>query len=383
VTSPNGGSSVPDVSASVERQLALLFACFAGRKTAGKARRGLEAWLRGHRDDRLDTVVLEVDEKHRASTHDPRRVWWGTWTAAIVWGLCGALDADGWATVVFWAVVGAVGGALFNYYATHRLTKPQMTRIGSRLPAESSALAIWVGTEDARRVLEATATREPSAASVAVVGADLTTRVYAEPAHPVELPPRSVDEPDDAALLSIVMLRYPRPGTAKRMASQAGDEDAEPSLDVALVIRCDDRGRVHVTDMSFGAKAAAKSDVRSWGGFGLVFGAVVGAVGGGGVLGFIEGGLLTALAWGVLGLGAGALYGLVAGTTFSARSLRSVRPASTPGTSTLIAWVGKPITARALGDFMTPGTQSLVLNLRAGHGGAVLGATSTPRQHPN
>ena len=62
----------------------------------------------------------------------------------------------------------------------------------------------------------------------------------------------------------------------------------------------------------------ARSDVISWGGFGLVFGAIVGVVGGGGILGFLEDGVATGIGWALFGLVAGALYGLWAGRSISA-----------------------------------------------------------------
>ena len=82
-----------EIGVSADGQLALLLACFAGRKTAGKARRKLEGQLQAQGDELLDTVVPEVDEKQKASVHDPRRVLWGTVTAVLVWGACGLAGA--------------------------------------------------------------------------------------------------------------------------------------------------------------------------------------------------------------------------------------------------------------------------------------------------
>jgi hypothetical protein len=114
-----------------------------------------------------------------------------------------------------------------------------------------------------------------------------------------------------------------------------------------------------------------------WGGFGLVFGALGGAVGGGGVLGFIEDGVLEAIAWGILGLGAGALYGLVFGKAFSPRRLKGIGSLLTPGTSLLLAWVDRasPLAASGLDAYSTPGSQRLVLNFNSDKRGAVLEAT--------
>jgi hypothetical protein len=142
-----------DSGARSDGQLGLLLACFDGRKTAGNTRRGLEGRLRAQGNELLDTVVLEVDEKHKASVHDPRRILWGTAMAALVWGV--------------W--------------------------VGSGLPARSSALAVWVGTKDARRLLEAAAVETPTAATVATIGTDLRAHVLAGPADPVESPPGSAD----------------------------------------------------------------------------------------------------------------------------------------------------------------------------------------------
>lgn len=373
MTSTNDEPPTPDRRARVERHLALLFACFSGRKSAGEVRRGLEASLRAHGGERLDTVVFQVDDKQKVSSHDPRRVGWGTLTAAVVWGLCGALAGGGWAGVAFWAVFGAVAGVLFIHYGMSRLAKPERAGLGSQLPAESSALVMWVATDDAGRVLEATASHPIATASVAAVDADLKARVLVEPAYPDVEPPPSGSEPNDDAMMSIVMLHYPSPEEAKRLASQPVDtaSGAAPFL-AGFVMRCDDDGRVHFTDVSFGVRAAAKADLMWWAAFGLVFGAIAGLFGGGGVLGFIEGAVLTAVVWGVLGLGAGVLYGLVTGWTLSARKLRNVGPASVPNTSTLIGWVDGPTAESALEPFTTPGSQVLVLDFVAREGGAVL-----------
>ena len=368
----SGVSDQEQTPALPDRQLGLLLACFDGRKTAGKARRSLERQLEAQGDELLDTVVLEVDEKHKASVHDPRRVLWGTVSAALVWAVCGMAGADGVWSVLFWGAVGAVGGVLFLYYGLHHLTKSDLASVGSGLPAQSSALVVSVGTKDPSRVLEAAAVQTPTAASVATIGADLATRVFAGPADPVELPPGPAGElRGDSAVLSMVVLRYPSPETAKQMALQP---PADSPLEVEMMIRRDNDGSRHVSDPKFGVRALAKSDTLSWGGFGLVFGALGGAVGGGGVLGFIEDGVLEAIAWGVMGLGVGALYGHLFGRAFSAQRLKSVGSLLAPGTSMLMAWVdpGNPLTESALDAYATPGSQRLVLNFNSSERGAVL-----------
>jgi len=356
-------------------QLGLLLACFDGRKTAGQARSRLEGQLRTQGDELLDAVVLEVDEKHKASVHDPRRILWGTVTAALVWGTCGVLvGANGVRGILIWVALGAVLGVLFFYYYLHHLTKSELARIGSGLPAQSSALVVSVGTDDARRVLEAIAPQRPTTASVAVFGADLLTHVFAGPTDPVELPHRASDGlRDDSTVLSLIIVRYPNPETAKQLALHPPTESV---LEVEMMIWRDGDGSRHVSDPYFGVKAVAKSDALWWGGFGLVFGVLAGISGGGGVLGSIEDGVVNAIASGLVGLVAGAVYGVVVGTAFSPRKLKSLGSLLAPGTSLLIAWVdaGSPLTESALSAYLTTGSQRLVLNFDSRDRGLILEA---------
>lgn len=363
-----------DRGAPSDGQLGLLLACFNGRKTAGKARHSLSDKLRAQGDELLDLNVLEVDEKHKATTHDPRKVKWATVSAALVWGACGLAGANGVWSILFWGAVGAVGAVLFMYYSLRHLTKSELARIGSELPAQSSALAVWVGTTDARRLLEAAASSKPSGASAAAIGADLSTHVFSGAGDTVEVPPGSGDElRTDDTVLSLVLLRYPRPETAKQMVSQP---PIETPLEVEMMIRSDADGRRHVSDPYFGVKAAAKSDALWWAGFGLVFGALAGAAGGGAALGLIEGGVRSAIVWGVVGLGAGALYGAVVLKAFSARSLKSVGSFAAPGTSIVMAWVDaqSPLTKDVLDAYSTPGSQRLLLNFKSDEHGVALEA---------
>ena len=59
---------------SGHRQLGVLLECFSGAKTASS----VEGRLKAQDDAVLDTVVLRVNAKHKASVHDPRRVVQGT-----------------------------------------------------------------------------------------------------------------------------------------------------------------------------------------------------------------------------------------------------------------------------------------------------------------
>ena len=234
---------------------------------------------------------------------------------------------------------------------------------------------MWVATKDDRRLLKAVEVEKPTAASVAIIGPGLTTHVFAGPTDPVELPPRSPgDIRGDEAVLSMVMFRYQSRETAKELALKAPTNSV---LEVEMTIRGDADGSRHVSDPYFGVEAFAKSNIVWWGGFGLVFGALAGGLGGGGVLGIVEDGLSTAIVWGIVGLGVGVLYGFVFGKAVSARRLKSVGSLVAPGTSILMAWVdGKsPLTEGALDAYSRPGSQRLVLNLNSTRGGTVLEAT--------
>jgi hypothetical protein len=362
-------------------QIGVLLACFDKLKAAGKVRHSLDAHLKSQGVALLDTVVLRVNAKHQASVYDPRRVVQGTLTVGFTWGLFG-LISGGLKSLAIWAILGAVGGGLFAYYSEHLAKKNELTRIGGRLPASSSALVTFAETRDPRGLLKATAAYSPTAVSVAAIGDDLAARVFAGAADPAE-PPHSHaggPPPGQTSPLSMILLRYPDPATAKQMASKAApksNKDAGP-VQVELVIWADRNGRRHVADPSQGVAVVAKSSLVTWALFGLVFGALAGAFGGGGVHSFVSDAVVTGISWAVFGLLAGALYGLWAGRAVSARRLKGVGRLVAPGTSMLVAWAGKPVTGDTLDRYLTPESQRLVLRFNTVEGGAVLEAASQP-----
>jgi hypothetical protein len=358
----------------------VLLGCFAGTKAAGKARRGLDAQLKAQGAALLDTVVLQVNAKDEASVHDPRRVVQGTLTAFLTWGLFG-LVAGGLKGLAIWAILGAICGGLWAYYTEHLLRKDELTRIGARLPANSSALVAFAEGSDPRGLLKAAASHAPATASVAAVEDDLTARVFASATDPIELP-RGAEggpiTPGQTAPTSMILLRYPDPGTAKQVASRAAPASkkagAPSPVQVELVIQVDRDGRRHVADPSQGVKAWAKSDLISWGLFGVVVGALAGAFGGGGVHDLVDNAVVTGIAWAVFGLVAGALYGLWAGRAVSARRLKGLRGLLVPGSSMLVAWADGPVRPDIMGILTGPGSQRLVLRFNPVEGGAVLEA---------
>jgi hypothetical protein len=181
---------------------------------------------------------------------------------------------------------------------------------------------------------------------------------------------------DETSLLSMLVYRYPDPKTAAHLAADLAK--AKPATNgaphIELVIETDRSGHPHVTDPGSGTAAWARSDLVSWGAFGLVWGAIVGVLGGGGILGFLEGGLVTGIGWAIFGLVAGALYGLWAGRSISARRLKGIGPILAPGTSTVLAWADGAVHHGDLGPLAQPGSQHLILVFNPVDHGAVLEA---------
>ena len=380
-TAPDADGARADTGAAGGRRLAMLLACFGGVKTAGKARPSVDARLKARGDVLLDSVVFRVDAKHKASTYDPHRVRVAALTPALTWGLFGLLfGSDSWASGIFWAVIGAICGDVAGYYLLHLAGKSRLSRIGAQLPAASFGLAMLAETTDARRVLEATAAHRPSVASVATVSADMTTRVFAGAAEAIELPAGTAGHglaPDRASVLSMVMLRYPNPGTAKQVAAEMAPKTKKtiPPAQVDTVLRADRDGRRHVADPTWGVASMVRQDLVGWAAFGVVFGALAGAVdGGGGLGGALKGALVTGVAWGIFGIFAGALFGLWAGRAVSARKIKSVGPLQAPGTSLVVAWADKPVTDDTLAPYLAPGSQRLILRVNPVEGGALLEA---------
>jgi hypothetical protein len=73
--------------------------------------------------------------------------------------------------------------------------------------------------------------------------------------------------PDRDAALSMVVLRYPDPGTAKKMAAEMAPKTKKtvPPLQAGLLIRDDGNGRRHVADPTQGVAATARQSLVSWG----------------------------------------------------------------------------------------------------------------------
>jgi uncharacterized membrane protein len=346
--------------------LVAVLVCFGGRKRAARARRDLESELRSSGNVVLDTTVLQIDAKQKASVFDPHRVVAGALTSALTWGLFGFVSG-GVVSLLVSAALGALFGAQAARAHGHHVTGRQLERLGKQLPASSSALLTFTESRDVQGVPTAAAGQQPSTVSVAAISDDLGVRIVTEPEDD-----RAVG--DSTRRLRMLLLRYPDIAAARRVAAKVAS-DREDGPRVELVIETDASGRRRVTDPTLGVHAVAAYDVRMWGGFGLVCGALAGVTGGGGIVGFLGGGVVTGIVWGLFGLGAGALYGLWAGRAISARRLKGIAPMLEPGTSVLLAWDDKA-PSDPVDDALTAtaGTERLVLTFRPVAHGAMLEA---------
>src|SRR5262249_27663059 len=156
-------------------------------------------------------------------------------------------------------------------------TKAQLATLGKALPAGSSALLTFTGTRDARTLLEDAARAGASAASVAGIDNDPRGHVVGAAAGDGHQTP--------GGQLKMILLRDPDPEAGGKAAASTPAD-----VEVELVVSTDQSGRRHVSDPRFGSGALGRSNVVSWGGLGLVCGALAGITGGGGIFGFIASG---------------------------------------------------------------------------------------------
>jgi uncharacterized membrane protein len=344
-------------------RLCVLLVCFSGAKRASRVKSELGKGVRSGGGTLLDEVVLRVNGKGKAMVHDPRRTRAGALTSALTWGLFGLLASGGsWKSLVFWALIGAVCGGLYAYFTEHLLSRSQLKRIGRQLGPDTSALVIWAEAANAERLLSATAPLHPETASVAAIADDLSAKIFS-----------SADDGPPAAtsVLSMLLLRYPGEHAAQAALKAPPKADGDASQ-VELVFESARSGKRRVIGPAKGVAAMAKSDVLSWGLFGVAYGTIVGAVGNGGILSWIENGLVTGVLWAILGLGAGTLYGLWAGRGVSARRLKGVGPLLPPDSSVILAWADGAVTERTIGALSTPDVETLVLRFDSVARGAIL-----------
>jgi uncharacterized membrane protein len=355
-------------------RLCVLLACFEGAKKAYDVTPVLEEEFRSGGVHMLDEVVLKVSRKGRAEVYDPRRTLVGTLTSALTWGLFGLAASGGsWISFALWALAGAVAGGLYAYFTEHLLSKSELKRIGKAMGHDTSALAIWAEAADAEVLLSMTAPLQPATASVAAIGDDLSAKVFAGAATPVESSSTDTDQspPANATLLNMLLFRYPGEHAA-RTALEAARKAGGGEPQVELVFESPKSGKRRVISPTTGVAAMAKSDVVSWGLFGVAYGAIVGFAGNGGLLSGIENGAVVGVLWALFGLVAGALYGLWAGRAVSARRLKGVGPLLPPDSSAILAWAEGGATERTVSALSTSEAKALTLRFNPVARGAIL-----------
>jgi uncharacterized membrane protein len=347
--------------------VAVLLGCFTGAKQAARKRRAVEGRLRTDGNHVLETTVVGVDRTGKVSVRDPRRVLVGGLTSALTWGIFG-LVSGGWPSLLISAALGAVWGAWAARSYGHHLTGAQLARAGARLPPDSSALLVFTQAADADSVLSAAAAANATVTSVASVAGDLSATIL-----PGEGAAKASSD-SGADRLSMVLVRYGDVAAAKEAVGRIAANTKENALlGVELVIEVDRTGRRRVIDPKLGAGAVARYNLRSWTVLGLVCGGLAGLTGGHGFVAFLEGGLVTGIAWGLFGAAAGALYGLWVGRAISARRLGGIVPLLPKNTSLLLAWTDAPPGDTTLALLAAgPEEQHLILSFITTSRGAVL-----------
>jgi uncharacterized membrane protein len=347
-------------------QLEVLLACFDGHKRAGKSRRDLDRRIKERGATVLDEVVVRVNQSGNAQVYDPHRVVAGTLTSALTWGVFGLLASGGLGLIV-WGVLGTICGGGYAYVTEHLLTKTELRRMAKQLAPGSSALVAWIASTEVAEVLGCVSKFEPTSASIAAIGADPTAVVTRSD---------TTEATKSDALVSMLLVRYTGARTAQQVWTEAtgGKVNKDAPIQTELLVTVDANNKARVNSPTQGTRAMSKSDIISWGLFGVVFGAIAGVAGGGGILGFLEDGIVTGLAWAIFGLVAGALYGLWAGRGISARRLRGIGPLLAPDTSFVLAWADGAVTNDMVTPWTRPNSTHLALAFGAVDHGAVLAA---------
>ena len=142
------------------------------------------------------------------------------------------LASGGWSGLLVWAVIGAVCGGLYAYFTEHLLKKNELERIGTRMSRDSSALLLYVHGADTKELLDDVAPEEPSRASVATIGSDLSATVThgAQSSAEVSTAASASDPPNHDALLSMLVFRY---AGADSAAQRPTPRVGRPSTDKA------------------------------------------------------------------------------------------------------------------------------------------------------
>lgn len=373
--------------------LCVLLLCFDGAKRAAQIRRPLSKQLEQHGGAILDAAIIRVDGEGKARVYDPQRTVAGLLTAALTWGVFGGLTG-GLSGLIVWAVIGGVGGGLFAYYREQPLSGTQLRRIGEGMRRDSSAVVVFLKCGADEAVGFTAAAYGPTTASLVAISGELTARVLAGAGGPTEVSAAVPDGPllaadtsthkstdtstDKTTLLTMLLVRLPGQHTVRQaLAELAPAKTPDPGrpqvMQVEVVLESDPGGRLHVHSPNLGVRFSARSSLVSWGVLGLICGAIGGWVGGGGILGFLGGGLVTGVVWGAFGILAGALYGLFVGNVLSARQRKKMNVIVPANSSLAFVWADGDLTNEAIDRWAPPGSQRLVVRFDTTSQGIVLG----------
>lgn len=355
-------------------RLCVLLTCFKGSKTARKIRKSLDGKIKEDGNFIIDEVVLQVNEKRKVRIYDPRKVLAGLLTPALTWGIFGVLSS-GLRGLVTWAVIGSICGGLYAYFTEHALSKAELKRVGQALPPDSSALVSFIQSSGPETILTRTSPFKPNSASLAVIAPDLTA--YVSNSQPStrgasELLTVSQAPANRDALLSMLLFRYLGRDTAEKVEAEVGREPGASTVQTELVFAVNKERTIRITNPAKGAKAMARSDLISWGLFGVIYGAVIGFTDNPGIFSILGRGIETGIAWAVFGLFAGYLGGLWVGQAMSPRRLKGIISFLEPDTSLVLAWGEGHVAPEMITGLEREASQKLILKFYPTRNGAVL-----------
>jgi uncharacterized membrane protein len=358
--------------------LCVILLSFDGAKRAAQIRRPLGKQLEQQGGAMVDAAVIRVDGEGKVRVYDPQRTVNGSLTAALTWGLFGLLSG-GWIGLAIWAVIGAVCGGLFAYYREQPLSGRQLRRIGEGMRRDSSAVVVFMECRADEAVLSTAATYGQTTASLVAISGELAASVVdgaggSSAVSGVPAPGGPLPMADESTLLNMLLVRLPGQHAVRQaLAELAPAKTPDPSVpQVELVLESDSHGRLHVHSPNFGVRFSARSSLMSWGVLGLIFGAIAGFTGGGGILGILGGGLVTGIVWGAFGILAGALYGLFVGRVLSARQRKMLDDLVPPNSSLAFVWADGDLTNQPTDRWATHGSQRLVVRFDSTPQGIVL-----------
>ena len=303
---------------SRDSKVCVLLACFAGAKRASKVRGQMGKAIRADGGSILDEVVLVVGAARKARVYDPRRTLAGALTPALTWGLFGLL-VGGLQGLGVWGVLGAICGGGYAYLTEHLLTKDELKQIGERLPADSSAIAVFVQGSDPERMLSSVSSLQADDGQHRRDRSGSLRRGLRRWSHRVETSGATGDATSPGETTVLRMCSCASRGSMvldRRSELRAPPKRPDPrEPQVEIVIQANEEGRRRVVDPSHGHGRHVEERRRQLGRLRSRLRRDRRLRRRRGALGAVDSGLIVGISWAIFGLVAGALYGLVGGTS--------------------------------------------------------------------